>query len=156
MDLPRAWHEFLSSLNARKVRFLVVGAHALAAHGAPRYTADFDVWVAADSKNATRVLAALADFGFGSVKGLTADDFQNPEMVVMLGQPPLRIDLLTSISGCRFETAWRRRLKTRLGGQPVGVLSRTDLRVNKLAAGRPKDLLDVELLAQLPRPRRRR
>jgi hypothetical protein len=156
MDLPRDWNEFLSSLNAHKVRFLVVGAHALAAHGVPRYTADFDVWVDPDPKNAAKVLAALADFGIGSVKGLTADDFRNPEMVVMLGRPPLRIDLLTSISGCVFETAWRRRLRTRLGGQRVGVLSRTDLRANKLAAGRPKDLLDVELLAQLPRPRRRR
>lgn len=151
MELPRDWQEFLSSLNARRVRYLVVGAHALAAHGAPRYTADLDVWVAADPANAKRVLAALEDFGFGEVRGLDVRDFENPEMVVMLGRPPLRIDLLTSISGCRFDVAWRRRLRTRLGGEPVGVLSRQDLRTNKLAAGRPKDLLDVELLAQLPK-----
>ncbi len=114
MELPRDWQEFLSSLNASRVRYLVIGAHALAAHGAPRYTADLDVWVAADARNAERVLSALEDFGFGSVKGLSAEDFQNPEMVVM------------------------------------------DLRVNKLAAGRPKDLLDVELLARLPKTKKRR
>ena len=146
MELPRDWQEFLSSLNASRVRYLVIGAHALAAHGAPRYTADLDVWVAADARNAERVFAALKDFGFGSVKGLSVEDFQNPEMVVMLGRPPLRIDLLTSISGCSFATAWKRRLRTQLGGQRVSVLSREDLRVNKLAAGRPKDLLDLELL----------
>lgn len=149
MELPRDWQEFLSSLNASRVRYLVIGAHALAAHGAPRYTADLDVWVAADPRNAERVLAALRGFGFGGLKGLSAVDFQNPDMVVMLGVPPLRIDVLTSISGCAFDAAWRRRLKITLGGQRVGVLSREDLRRNKLAAGRPKDLLDVETLAQL-------
>lgn len=156
MELPRDWQEFLSSLNARRVKYLVIGAHALAAHGAPRYTADLDVWVQATSGNAERVFRALADFGFGSMKGLAIKDFQNPDLVVMLGQPPLRIDLLTSISGCSFASAWSRRLQTKLGGQPVSVLSRRDLRTNKLAAGRPKDLLDVELLAQLPPARKRR
>ncbi len=71
-------------------------------------------------------------------------------MVVALGKPPLRIDLLTSISGCTFSSAWKRRLRTRLGGEAVSVLSRRDLRINKLAAGRPKDLLDVELLKSVP------
>ena len=156
MELPQDWQEFLSSLNASRVRYLVIGAHALAAHGAPRYTADLDVWVEAEPRNAERVVEALKAFGFGSVKGLSVADFENPEMVVMLGVPPLRIDLLTSISGCRFATAWKRRLKTKLGGQPVSVLSRQDLRTNKLAAGRPKDLLDVELLARLPKTKRRR
>lgn len=155
MELPRDWQEFLSSLNESRVRYLVIGAHALAAHGAPRYTGDLDVWVDAKPINAKRVLAALKAFGFGSVKGLAVEDFQNPEMVVMLGNPPVRIDLLTSISGCSFERAWKRRLKTTLGGQPVSVLSREDLRANKLAAGRPKDLLDVETLAQLPKTKGR-
>jgi hypothetical protein len=156
MDLPQDWQEFLSSLNARRVKFLVVGAHALAAHGAPRYTADLDVWVQAEAKNAERVLAALKDFGFGGMKGLAAQDFESPDMVVMLGRPPLRIDLLTSISGCTFEGAWKRRLKTRLGGQAVGVLGRSDFRANKLAAARPKDLLDVELIDAVPKRRRSR
>lgn len=156
MELPQDWQEFLSSLNASRVRYLVIGAHALAAHGAPRYTADLDVWVEADAANARRVVTALKAFGFGSLKGLSVEDFQNPEMVVMLGVPPLRIDLLTSISGCSFEKAWKRRLRTKLGGQPVSVLSREDLRVNKLAAGRPKDLLDVELLSRLPKTKKRR
>lgn len=134
----------------------MIGAHALAAHGAPRYTADLDVWVEAEAENARRVLTALKAFGFGSLKGPSVEDFQNPEMVVMLGVPPLRIDLLTSISGCTFEKAWKRRLRTKLGGQPVSVLSREDLTANKRAAGRPKDLLDVEMLARLPKTKKRR
>ncbi|MEW6431958.1 MAG: nucleotidyltransferase [Myxococcota bacterium] len=156
MELPRDWQEFLSSLNARKVKYLVVGAHALAAHGVPRYTADLDVWVANDPANARRVLAALDDFGFSGLTGLGVEDFENPEMVVMLGRPPLRIDLLTSISGCAFEAAWKRRLRATLGGERVGVLSREDLVANKRAAGRPKDLLDLELLRGLPKSKNKR
>jgi hypothetical protein len=151
MELPRDWQEFLSLLNAKRVKYLVVGAHALAAHGAPRYTADLDVWVEPNPRNAERVLAALAAFGFGSVKGLTAEDLESPDKVIMLGFPPLRIDLLTSISGCSFDEAWKRRVRTRLGGEHVPVLGLADLATNKKAAGRPKDLLDVALIEGLPR-----
>jgi hypothetical protein len=158
MELPRDWQEFLSSLNASRVKFLLVGAHALAAHGVPRYTGDLDVWVAPAAANAKRVLEALRSFGFGSLKGLSAADFQKPDMVIAQGTPPLRIDLLTSISGCDFASAWRRRVTTTLGGETVAVLGLEDLRANKKAAGRPKDLLDVELMAHLSAkkaPRRR-
>lgn len=154
MDLPQDWREFLSSLNAKRVRYLVIGAHALAAHGAPRYTADLDVWVEPTDANAQKVMVALRAFGFGALKGLTADDFVALDKVVMLGVPPMRIDLLTSISGVAFASAWKRRVRTKLGGVTVNVLSVADLRANKLAAGRPKDLADAQTLSQLARRRR--
>ena len=154
MDLPQDWREFLSSLNAKRVRYLVIGAHALAAHGAPCYTADLDVWVEPTNANAEKVMVALRAFGFGALKGLTADDFVDLDKVVMLGVPPMRIDLLTSISGVKFATAWKRRVRTKLGGVTVNVLSVADLRANKLAAGRPKDLADAQTLSQLASRRR--
>jgi hypothetical protein len=144
-QLPPDWKEFLSLLVSHRVRFLVVGAHALAVHGRPRLTGDLDVWVDATPANARRVLAALAEFGFGSV-GLGEADFTRPGMVIALGNPPLRVDVLTSISGVSFERAWRGRVRHRLSGVTVGVLGRREYRANKRAAGRPKDLLDLELL----------
>lgn len=149
MDLPNDWSEFLSSLDARRVRYLVIGAHALAAHGAPRFTADLDVWIARDERNADRVMQALRDFGFGGLRGLTRDDLLDPDTVIMLGVPPMRIDLLTSISGCTFGEAWRRRMRAQLGGRRVNVLGLLDLARNKRAAGRPKDLEDVRTIRAL-------
>lgn len=145
MALHADWREFLSLLNRNKVRFVIVGAHALAAHGQPRFTGDLDVLVDATKANAERVIAALSAFGFGSLK-ISATDLDHPGMVVRLGQPPVGIDILTSISGVSFATAWKNRLMTTLGGVRVAVLSQRDFIRNKRAAGRTKDLLDVALL----------
>src|SRR5688500_8235483 len=109
MALHADWKEFLSLLNRNKVRFLIVGAHALAAHGQPRFTGDLDVLVEANPTNARRLLAALKAFGFGSLK-ISQGDLHRPGMVVRLGQPPVGIDLLTSISGVSFATAWKNRV----------------------------------------------
>ena len=143
--MERDFVEMLSALDAAGAEFLVVGAHALAAHGVPRATGDLDIWVRATPENAHRVLEALRAFG-ASLFDLTAEDLSRPETVFQIGVAPVRIDLLTSISGVGFEEAWTGRLPVRVEGIDVAVIGRAELIRNKLATGRPKDLLDVETL----------
>ena len=145
MKLETDFREFIECLNARDVRYLVVGGYAVAAHGLPRATKDFDVWVWIDPGNADRLVAALDDFGFGQV-GLTASDFDHTDSVVQLGYPPLRIDILTSIDGVEFTDAYPRRMESPVDSLPVTFIGRDDLIQNKRAAGRPQDLADAERL----------
>lgn len=151
MALQRDWREFLSLLVSHRVRFVVVGAHALAAHGQPRFTGDLDVLVEPSLTNARRILKVLHAFGFGALQ-VSERDLGRPETVVRLGHPPVGIDILTSISGVSFTSAWKNRVHTRLGGVRVAVLSAKDFVRNKRAAGRPRDLLDVALLQRSTRP----
>jgi len=143
--LTKDFVEFIECCAARDVRFLIVGGYALAAHGYPRATKDLDVWVWIDDDNADRLVEALRDFGFGET-GLTAADFLDPEVVVQLGYPPLRIDLLTSASGLDFEACWERRLDVGVGSVSAGIVSLDDLVANKRASGRPQDLVDIAIL----------
>ncbi len=145
MQLDRDFREFVESFVAHEVRFLLVGGFALAAHGLPRATGDFDAWVWVDQSNASRIVAALQAFGFGSL-GIGENDFTEPDTVVQLGYPPHRIDILTAIDGVEFEDAWTRRVSIDVDGIGIAVISRDDLIVNKIAAGRPQDLADVERL----------
>lgn len=154
MILPPEWSEFIGLLCAERVRFLIVGAHALAVHGRPRATGDLDVLVEPTLANAARLGSALERFGFAKLARQTTE-LATPDRMVTLGRPPLRIDVMTSISGVSFARAWRGRRVVRFGGQRVGVLGRADFERNKRAAGRPQDLLDLELLAAT-RPKRRR
>ncbi len=147
MDLPPDWSEFIAGLNRHGVRFLIVGAHALAANGRPRATQDLDVFVEPTADNAERLGRALRDFGFGALAAEAAK-FAEPERMATLGRPPLRIDLLTSIAGVDFDTAHRGRITGRFGAHEVGFLGRDELIRNKRAAGRAKDLLDVALLEE--------
>jgi hypothetical protein len=143
--MNRDFVEMLSALSAAGVRFLVVGAHALAAHGAPRATGDLDIWVDASRDNATRVLEALGRFG-APLFDLTVDDLCARDTVFQIGVPPSRIDILTGISGVDFDGAWSRRMEIPIGSLTIGTLGRADFVTNKRASGRPKDLLDLELL----------
>jgi hypothetical protein len=143
--MNRDFVEMLSALSAAGVRFLVVGAHALAAHGVPRATGDLDLWVDASRENAARVLEALGQFG-APLFDLTIDDLCARDTVFQIGLPPSRIDILTGISGVDFEGAWSRRMEVAIGNLKIGTLSRADFITNKQASGRPKDLLDLELL----------
>jgi hypothetical protein len=147
MELPRDWSEFFRLLSSHRVRFLVVGAHALAANGRPRATADLDIFVEPTIKNARALCAALTAFGFRALAA-EVEAFATPDRMATLGQPPLRIDVMTSISGVSFEDAWRTRLRGTMGEHRVGFLGREALIRNKLASGRAKDLLDVELLRE--------
>ena len=143
MDLNRDFREFLRSFVQHDVRFLIIGGYALAAHGHPRYTKDLDVWVWPDPANADRILGALDEFGFGSL-GLEASDFLEPGVIIQLGREPQRIDLLTFATGLEFRAAFENRVLVEIGGVEVPFLSVDDLRTNKAATGRLRDLADVE------------
>ena len=139
--------DLLAALVRAEARFLVVGAHAMAAHGVPRATGDLDVWVQADPENAARVWDALLQFGAPvRTLGLSEADLTAPGVVFQMGEPPVRIDLLTSITGVDFDHAWSTRSVYRVGTLDVPFLGRTALLDNKRATGRTKDLADVEIL----------
>lgn len=150
MQLDPNFSELLASLRAHDVRYLVVGGYAVAVHGHPRYTGDLDVWLWIDAINASRLVAALEEFGFGGV-GLAVEDFLRPERVVQLGYPPLRVDLLTTLDGVDFERCWHRRLEVEVDGVQVPFIGRADLLRNKRASGRPQDLADLDALGAEPR-----
>lgn len=141
------FRDFLRALRDADARFLVVGAHALAAHGVPRVTGDLDIWIESERPNAMRVVDALTRFGAPlTALGVQASDFTQPDRVVQIGLPPYRVDLLTSISGVRFEEAWDDRLPGSLFGVDVDFLGRASFIRNKRATGRDKDLRDIEAL----------
>ena len=154
-EVQQDFSEFLASLNAVGARYLVVGAYAVAAHGAPRNTLDLDVFVQPNRTNGKKIAAALTAFGFGSL-ATSPDDFAQPGRILQLGRQPLRIDILTSISGVSWTAAWRGRLRGRYGDVPVSFLGRVELVANKLASGRAKDLGDVESLRRRAAHRRPR
>ena len=137
--------ELLLAFNAHDVEYLIVGAHALAAHGHVRATKDLDLWVRPEKLNAQRVLQALSEFG-APLGELTADDLTRKETVFQIGLPPLRIDLITGIDGVEFSEAWPDRLQTLFGGVPAFVISRHHLITNKRASARLQDLADVQQL----------
>ncbi len=151
--MSRDFRDLLAEFNAHGVEYLVVGAHALAAHGRVRATKDLDVWIRPDPPNAQRTLQALRAFG-APLHDLTEADLSQPGLIFQIGVPPVRIDVVTAIDGVDFAEAWPARLLTRFADQPVGVLSREHLIKNKRAAGRTQDLADVEWLeAQDRKPR---
>lgn len=140
--------DFLDLLRAfidHKVRFLVVGAYALAVHGRPRATGDLDVWVEATPQNAVSVMEALAAFG-APTSHVTTDDFGRPGIVFQMGLPPVRIDVLTQLSGLTFDEAWPGRIQAQFGNLTVDVIGREAFIKNKRATGRAKDLGDVEAI----------
>lgn len=144
-SLPADFSEFLRLLNAHTVRYLVIGGYAVGVHGHPRATADIDIWVPMDRQTATDIVTVLREFGFDTPQ-LTADLFLKPDQVVRLGTPPLRIELLTTISGVEFEECYPRGLITTLGGVEVRVIALEDLKRNKRASARHQDLADLDHL----------
>lgn len=143
--MSRDFRDLIAEFNAHGVEYLVVGAHALAAHGHVRATKDLDVWVRPRTDNAPRVIAALRSFG-APLQDLTAEDLTRAGTVFQIGVPPVRVDVLTTIDGVSFDEAWSEHLKTAFADQPVGVLSREHLIRNKRASGRTQDLADIERL----------
>jgi hypothetical protein len=141
----RDFVEMLSALGAARVEFLVVGAHALAAHGVPRATGDLDIWVRADASNAARVLEALRVFG-APLFDLTLDDLTGDDTVFQIGLPPSRIDILTGVSGVTFAEAWPGRIEIEIGDLKVPVIGRAEFVRNKRSTGRPRDLADIAML----------
>lgn len=148
MKLQPDLREFIELLSSHGCEFLVVGGHAVAFHGHPRFTGDIDFLLRASAENAKRVLAALRAFGFGALT-ITVEDLVKPESVVQLGRPPNRIDLLTSISGVDFEKAWDHRVTSELDGITVAFIGLEELLENKRASGRAKDLADFAKLTAI-------
>jgi hypothetical protein len=147
MEAQSDFSELLALFNAHRVEYLIVGGHALAFHGAPRYTGDLDLLVRPTEENARRILSALSDFGFGDV-GLGASDFNKPGAVVQLGVPPVRVDMVTSIDGVDWEAADAGQAAGTFGDVPVRYLGRDEFIANKKACGRTKDLADLEALGE--------
>lgn len=144
------FEELFAVFLGRGVRFVVVGAHALAHHAKPRYTKDLDVLVEPTSENAERVVAALEDFGFGGL-GVSRSDFEEPGRILQLGAPPNRIDLMTRIDGVTFDEVWNSRTNGSYGQVTVPFIGFDALVRNKTAAGRPQDLADLETLKRSKR-----
>jgi len=132
-------------LNSHNVEYVVVGGHAVAFHGYPRFTGDIDFLIRTTPDNVSRVLTVLNVFGFGNL-GIVEQDLLERGRVLQLGHPPNRIDLLTSISGVDFDSAWEQRVQTLMDDQPVALLGWDELIRNKRVAGRQKDLADLEKL----------
>ena len=145
MEIQKDFREFFALLNEKQVEYLVVGGYALAFHGAPRFTGDLDIYVRPTPENARRVLAALDAFGFGSLD-IETEDLSAPSRVVQLGVAPLRIDLITSISGVVWEEAQAGRVDSAYGDVPVHFIGLDAFLANKQATGRAKDLADIEAL----------
>jgi hypothetical protein len=145
IEFPSDFSEFLRLLNANEVEYLLVGGFAVAIHGYPRATADMDVWVSRRADNARRIVTALRDFGF-DLPSLTPELFLDPERIVRMGVAPLRIELLTSIDGVDFDECAQRSVVQVVGGARIPVIGLEDLKSNKRASGRSKDLADLENL----------
>jgi hypothetical protein len=147
VKLQKDLREFIELMNSRSVDYLIVGGHAVAFHGYPRYTGDIGFWIRVSPDNASRIAAVLEEFGFGGV-GLGTEEFLKSDRVIQLGNPPNRIDVLTGVSGVAFDEAWNTRQSGVLDGLPVSFVSKAVLLKNKRAAGRARDLADVEELTR--------
>ena len=144
--------EFIHLLNTKSVKYVIVGAWALAFHGQPRYTGDLDIFVAREQDNADKLMEVIEAFGFGQ-SGIKRDDFIQVDHVVQLGRAPNRIDILTGISGVAFDEAWESREQGSISDVAVFVISRDLLIKNKRAANRDKDQGDIKLLEKTRPPR---
>jgi hypothetical protein len=141
--------DLLRALLAANVRFMVVGAYAVGVHGRPRATKDLDIWVEPNRENAPRVIRALTDFG-APLMGLTEEDLREPGVGLQIGMEPLRIDILTKVSGLAFSEAWPTHIEAEFGdGVRCPVLGFDALLANKRASGRPQDLADIAALEKL-------
>lgn len=145
VNLPPDFKEFLRLLNGHEVEYLLIGGYAVAYYGYPRATADMDIWIAVHSQNAEKMVAVLKDFGF-DLPEMTTELFLKEDQILRMGVPPVRIEINTGISGVKFLDCYSERVKDVLDGVEVNLISLEKLKRNKKAAGRHKDLDDLENL----------
>lgn len=145
MILNKDFREFIELLNSHKVKYLIVGGYAVTVHGYPRYTNDLDIWLWIDNENAKNIIAVLKDFGFETL-GIKEEDFLIPDRVIQLGYPPNRIDLLTGVSGLTFDECYPHKTSYEIDGLAIDFIDIDNLKKNKKASGRHKDLDDLENL----------
>ena len=147
MEAQPDFKELLALFNALHVKYIIVGGYALAFHGAPRMTGAIDIFVEPSKDNALKILEVLKEFGFGHI-GLKIEDFSQRNNVIQLGRPPVRIDILTSLTGVSWEKVYRTKKKGEYGGTPVFFIGRKMLLKNKRSIGRKKDQADLEALGE--------
>lgn len=148
MRIEKDFKKFIELLNKNEVQYLIVGSFAFSYYAEPRFTKDIDIFVEPTEENAKKILKTLTDFGFKSIS-LISKDFQEPDQIIQLGVAPVRIDLLTSIGGIDFSSAWKNRVIGNYGLVSANFISKTDLIKNKRAVGRPQDIADVEKLNKI-------
>ncbi len=149
--LNKDLRQLLALFSSNHVEFIVVGGHAVAFHGYPRFTEDLDCYVRATVDNGSRIVRALHDFGFASL-ALSPDDFTAADRMIQLGRAPNRVDLLTQLYAVTFDEAWATKIGGTIDGVPVWFIDRDSLLRNKRATGRPQDLADVDFIERLQRP----
>jgi hypothetical protein len=147
MEVQKDFKELLELLNDHKVDYLIIGAYALAFYGVPRFTGDLDVLVKPDKGNAAKIMIALNDFGFGDLD-LSNDDLTLPDRVIQLGVSPVRVDIMTSITGLTWEQVAKNRVSGEYDDVPVYFIGKDDFIANKKALGRHRDLADIEALGE--------
>ena len=145
MVLNKDFREFIELLHVNNVKYLIVGGYAVAFHGYPRYTKYLDIWILVSHENAENTITALRQFGFGSL-GLQKEDFLKPDEFIQLGQPPNRIDIVTSCVGVDFEECYLSRKEIIADGLSISFINIENLKRNKKASGRPQDLADLDNL----------
>ena len=145
VNLPPDFKEFLKLFNSRGVEYLLIGGYAVGYFGYPRATADLDIWIAISPENATNIMGALREFGF-DLRSLKVEIFEKEDQLVRLGHPPIRIEILTTISGVSFAECDKHRVEDQIDGVSVKIISLEHLKKNKRAAGRHQDLADLENL----------
>jgi hypothetical protein len=145
LELPLDFKEFLKLLNEKNVRYLLIGGYAVGYHGYPRATNDMDVWIAVHPDNAKKLVVVLREFGF-DLPELTPELFLNENKIIRMGNPPMRLEISTGISGVDFEESYASKIVDILDGVEVNIIDLPHLKANKKAAGRLKDLADLENL----------
>jgi predicted nucleotidyltransferase len=145
IHLPQDFREFLKLLNDHDVEYLLIGGYAVSYYGYPRATADMDIWIAMHPGNADKVVAALREFGF-TPPDLSANLFLKEKQIIRMGVPPVRIELVTTISGVEFSNCFAERVVAELDGVRTNLISLAHLKINKKASGRHQDLADLENL----------
>ncbi len=145
LELPQDFKEFLNLLRVNGVEYLLIGAYAVGYHGYPRAPTDLDIWIASTPENATRIVATLHEFGFGT-RELTTELILQPNNIIRLGEEPLRIEILNWASGVDFNECYQEKILDTLDGVEVSLIGLNHLKTNKKASGRLKDLADLEEL----------
>ena len=144
------YEELFSTFNAHKIKYLVIGAHAVAFYAQPRFTKDLDVWIPAALNNGQRIYDALKAYG-APLRDLSPETFADPEMILQIGVAPVRVDIMIEVPGVTAQDAWKRRVKTRYGRTTIHVLGLSDLIKAKEVSGRPQDKLDLARLRKKKR-----
>ena len=145
IQLPQDFKEFLKLLNLKEVKYLLIGGYAVGYHGYPRATNDLDIWIAVEPDNAEKIVSVLSEFGFQQ-PDLSEELFLSKDKIIRMGIAPMRIEILTSVSGINFDESYNDRITDNIDGIPIQIINLKQLKINKKASGRFKDFDDLENL----------